>query len=155
MSRVAVTIWNDRISPVFESAGTIMVIEMVENRETSRSELDFRIFNSNDGGRGRYDRFYSPQFGGGLVCKKVERLRELGIDLLVCGAISNFAERLVNSAGIEVFGWVSGNKEEVIAALRGNKIGNADFLMPGCGRRGNRGRGGHGRGRLRHGGNFF
>ena len=155
MSRTAVTIWNDRISPVFESAGKIIVIETAENREISRSEWDFRVLHGSDEGNGHYDRFFSPHFGGALVYKKVEKLRELGIDLLVCGAISNFAARLVNSAGIEIIGWISGNKEEVIKALRGNTIGNADFLMPGCGRRGRRGRGGPGRGRLRHGGNFF
>ncbi|MCD6379471.1 hypothetical protein J7M07_03390 [bacterium] len=155
MSRIAITIWNDRISPVFESAGRVMVVEMVENREVSRSEWDLPVFRGDDENGGQYVRIFPPQFSGGMVSRKVERLRELNIDLLVCGAISDFAARFVNSAGIEIIGWISGNIEEIIMALKENKIANAGFLMPGCGRRRRRGGGdGRGRGGLRHGSNY-
>jgi predicted Fe-Mo cluster-binding NifX family protein len=154
MSRIAITIWNNRISPVFESAGRVMVVEMVENREVSRSEWDLPVFRGNDESRGQHVRFLPPQFGGVMVSRKVERLRELNIDLLVCGAISDFAARFVNSAGIEVVGWISGNVEEIVVALEENKIANAGFLMPGCGRRRRGGRDARGRGRLGHGSNY-
>ncbi|MDZ7860781.1 MAG: NifB/NifX family molybdenum-iron cluster-binding protein [Candidatus Krumholzibacteriota bacterium] len=155
MSRIAITIWNDRISPVFESAGRIILVEVEQNHELSRSERELPVTPFHEAERGNYNRSFSPRFDEGLVCKKIERLRELDVDILVCGAISNFTAGLVSSAGIEIIGWISGYKEEVIQALIRNRIGDDGFLMPGCfGRRRRRGRRNSKDGRFRDGGNY-
>ena len=155
MSRIAITIWNDRISPVFESAGRIILVEVEQNRELSRTEQQLPAISSHSAAGGSYNRSFSPQFDEGLVCKKIERLRELDVDILVCGAISNFTAGLLTSAGIEIIGWISGYREEVIQALIKNSIGDDGFLMPGCfGRRRRRGRRNSKEGRFRNRRNY-
>lgn len=126
MERVAITIWRGRVSPVFESAGRILAVDMESGRELSRREYDLPVFIS---GRGA---------GGGLgvdravIFRKVDRLKEIGAGTLICGAVSDRVGRLLNSSGIEVIGWISGDAEEVVSACIDGSINDPVFLMPGC-----------------------
>ncbi len=78
---------------------------------------------------------------------RAQRLVELGVDLLVCGAISWPLEALLAAGGIRVISFVCGQVEEVVQALRDGSIKQERFSMPGCCRRGR-----HGRTRRRRGG---
>ncbi len=115
--KVAIPIWNQRISPVFDTACRVIVVDLVEGREASREEHDISGF--------------SP-------AERARELQELGIDMLVCGAVSNRQARLIDSMNIAVVPWVSAEIEELLAALRSGSIGEKDFLMPGCRGRGRR-----------------
>lgn len=43
-------------------------------------------------------------------------LKELGVEVLICGGIGGGARMALLSAGIEIFGGVSGNADEAVAA---------------------------------------
>ncbi|MBN2184907.1 MAG: hypothetical protein JW746_06225 [Candidatus Krumholzibacteriota bacterium] len=118
--KVAIPIWNQRISPVFDTACRIIVADIREGREVSRNEYDI---------------------GGFSPAERVRQLESLGINMLVCGAISNRQAQLVDSMNIAVIPWVSAEIEEVLGALSRGSIGETDFLMPGCRGRGRRRRG--------------
>ena len=118
--KVAIPIWNQRISPVFDSACRIIVVDIREGREVSSREYDISGF--------------SP-------AERVRQLETLGINMLVCGAISNRQAQLIDSLNIAVVPWVSAEIGEVLGALSCGSIGENDFLMPGCRGRGRRRRG--------------
>ena len=37
--RIAVPIWEDRISPVFDTASRLLIVEMEDQKDTSRFEI--------------------------------------------------------------------------------------------------------------------
>ena len=76
--------------------------------------------------------------------RKVEQLAKEGIGTLVCGAVSQELRAMVESRGIAVIPFVSGDVEEVVAAWLAGGIGQFAYAMPGCGCM--RRRHGHGRG---------
>jgi predicted Fe-Mo cluster-binding NifX family protein len=62
---------------------------------------------------------------------RARRLQSLGVNVLICGAISrSLAEHLAN-AGIDVIPFVSGSVEGVLAAYLAGELESAQFLMPG------------------------
>jgi len=135
MGRIAIPTWNGRISPVFDTTSRLLVVEVGKEGESSRFETDI-----------------SEHF----IHSKTKRLMELGIDTLICGAISGQFAYMVTTAGIELIPWISGQVEEVLQAfLRGNLF-NKQFLMPGHPVYRDKGPGkGHGRGRGRRRGIHF
>jgi predicted Fe-Mo cluster-binding NifX family protein len=107
--RIAIPTWNGRVSPVFDTASRLVVAEVDKGRERSRFETDI---------------------GEHFLPSKTMRLTQLGVDMLICGAISGQCAYMVTTAGIELIPWISGQVEEVLQAfLRGNLF-DTQFLMP-------------------------
>lgn len=109
--KAAFSCWEERIAPVFDSARQVLVAEAEAGRivRQQRQELDMP-----------------------LPLQKTLRLRELGVDVLVCGAISRPLQALVAAAGIQLIPFVSGELEDVIQAWSGGKLPASRFFMPGC-----------------------
>jgi len=124
--KVAMTVWNGRISPVLDAARSLLVVEMENGVASSRRE-EFVL--------------------GESVQEKLSRLEELGVETLVCGAVSRPLAKMIASRGIRLIPFVCGDSEEVLKAVAANRIPGTAFSMPGCGfgrrsrgRRGRRGR---------------
>jgi predicted Fe-Mo cluster-binding NifX family protein len=108
-----------------DTARQLLVAEVVGNREVSRQVVEI------------------PQ---ALVSHRVGFISELGIDLLICGAISRQFEQMLTASGIKTSPWFRGDVADVIAAHFNGNLQNSTFYMPGCGRRKREGRGGRRRG---------
>jgi hypothetical protein len=67
--------------------------------------------------------------------ERAQLLPRLGVDLLICGMISQTQQTALASAGIRIIPHICGRTEEVIAALLDGRIENGALLMPGCGGR--------------------
>ena len=109
--KVAIPIRNGRISPVFDAASRLILVEFESGVPTGRSE--FSIKESGNGAR-------------------VEMLQNLGVSTLICGAISNHIARIVERCGIELLPWVVGDIDDVIDAYCSDSLGTDGFIMPGC-----------------------
>lgn len=59
-------------------------------------------------------------------------LPKLGVDLLICGMISQTQQTVLASAGIRIIPCICGTMEEVIAAFVDGRLENGALLMPGC-----------------------
>lgn len=110
--KLAVTVWNQRIAPVFDSAGLVLVFSKEEGGALKQRQLSLR--------------------GKDLV-ERASLLRENEVDELVCGAISWEAEALVREEGILVYPFIAGDLEEVIQAWKKKCLYSEEFSMPGCG----------------------
>jgi predicted Fe-Mo cluster-binding NifX family protein len=129
--KVALSVWNNRVSPVFDASRHILIVEVVDGEEKSREEHSI-------------EELFPPI--------RARRIKELGIDLLICGAISNPVACLIDSIGIRLLPWVSGEVEEVIDVFKRGELAQPRYLMPGCRGRGRRvGRGWIGGGRHKNG----
>lgn len=119
--KIALTVWDGRISPVFDVSRQLVVYE-VEAKQLVGVQ------------RARFD-------DDRAACK-IEQLIRLGVNVLVCGAISEPLQTALVHQGIDVICFIAGEESEVIGAyLRGGLPSDA-LLMPGCrstkGRRGPR-----------------
>lgn len=121
--KVALPVWNGRVSPVFDAATRMLIVEMGEGGEVARRE---------------------ELIGDTLAPRRAWRLRELGVNVLLCGAISRPLSAMLAGAGITVVPFVTGEVEEVLSAYLTGAIAEPQYLMPGCGGRRMRHRGGRG-----------
>lgn len=111
--KVAITIWGNRISPVFDSAQTLLIAE-VEGDDI----IDRRI----------------ERMDGALFSRVLELLESLEVDVLICGALSMGTAALLEAVRIEVIPFIAGDAEEILSLyVDGEDL--ADFTMPGCPRR--------------------
>jgi predicted Fe-Mo cluster-binding NifX family protein len=122
--KVALPYWQDRISPVLDTADNFLLAD-VEGGISARRE---RI-----------------NLSGKSYSEKAEFLKKRGVNLLLCGAVSEYCQNVFFSGGIEVIPWLRGKVDCVIEALINKNLSEATFRMPGhCGQR-HRRRGGKGR----------
>ena len=110
--RVAIPTRGERISPVFDSAGQILLVDLDDGQERSRCVAPLPA---------------DPLVG------RVTRLEELGVKVLICGGISRALRGLIEAGGICVYSWTAGPVEEVLEAYRQGRLHEAEWLMPGCG----------------------
>jgi predicted Fe-Mo cluster-binding NifX family protein len=59
-------------------------------------------------------------------------MQGLGVDTLICGAISRAFSKVLEVSGIHVIPWISGDAEEVLEAYMNGTIHHSRYLMPGC-----------------------
>ncbi len=108
--KIAIPIWEDRISPVLDAASRLLIVEIVNQKEASRFETYFE---------------------GEELPHKCVRIRGLGIRTLICGAVSTSFSKMLEASGINIISGISGHPEAVLDAyLRGN-LYHSKFLMPG------------------------
>ncbi|MGD2108039.1 MAG: NifB/NifX family molybdenum-iron cluster-binding protein [Phycisphaerae bacterium] len=112
--RVAVPVWGERVSPVFDVANRLLMADIEGDQEIFRNEL---ILDEREPGR------------------RAQRVAELHVDVLICGAISEALETMLTSAGVEVVAQICGPTDEVLHAFVSGRLTGDVFLMPGCGNR--------------------
>jgi len=111
MERVALAIWNERISPVFDVSRRLLVLEIDAGLISSRTEVAL-----------------DPDEVG----RKAARLAEHQIQVLICGSISRCLAGLLESRGIRLLSFVTGPVEEVITAYLEDALPHPRLIMPGC-----------------------
>lgn len=104
--------WNHRIAPVFDVAQKLLLVDIDPLRTDSNP----------------HEILLPPEPDE----RKIKRMSELGIDVLVCGAVSRFMETMLVNAGIQVIGFVAGSCREIIDALKSGDFHGKDYAMPGC-----------------------
>jgi predicted Fe-Mo cluster-binding NifX family protein len=109
--RIAIPIFQKRISPVFDVAGKLVLVDVENNREFQREEKTL-----------------SP-------CDPLERAKQvigLGANVLICGAISRPLEIALIAGNIQVISFTCGSVEDVLKAFLSGRLNEHAFLMPGC-----------------------
>lgn len=108
--KAAFTTWNQRIAPVFDVAGQIVV--------THRSDTE-----------GKLEQIRLPI---GTAVEKILFLHQLKINVLVCGAMTQSTILTAEAYGIEVLPFIAGWQQEVIECWRQDQPLETRFIMPGC-----------------------
>ena len=137
--KVAVPVHEGGISPVFDWAQRLLVVDHHGRGEETRREESLADL--------------APSFRPG-------RLVQLGVETLLCGGVSAPVAAMLQSQGIRVLPGISGDVDAVLEAFFAGRLPDPAFAMPGwrgCEkgmqgrRRCGRGPGGRGRGRGRRG----
>ena len=109
--RIAIPIWEDKVSPVLDTALRLLVVEVEYHREVSRF-----IYNIDEQD----------------LIRRCLRIRNLNVDTLICGAVSRPFLHMLLASGVDVIQEISGRAEEVLKAYFHGNLFYSRFLMPGC-----------------------
>ncbi|HSA25370.1 MAG TPA: NifB/NifX family molybdenum-iron cluster-binding protein [Phycisphaerae bacterium] len=123
--RMVIPQWQDRVSPVFDVAANLLLIDVEESREIGRQEVALPATND--------------------PARRAHQVAQLQASILICGAISWPLETALNAAGVQVISQICGQVNDVIQSFLIGDLANDAFRMPGCCRR-RRFRGGRGGG---------
>jgi len=94
--KTAIATFATRVSPRFDCAQSILVVTTNEGGPPERQELS-----TSD---------WAPH-------ERINRLLELGVDTVICGGIDRRSTASLQSAGVTIYGWVTGEAEDALAAL--------------------------------------
>lgn len=109
--KAAFAIWDSKISPVFDVTRQIHVVDAEAGKILGETQASL---------------------SGEMPTQKALRLAELGVQTLVCGAISRHTQVMVEVRGIRVIPFVTGELHEVINAWLSATLENELFAIPGC-----------------------
>jgi predicted Fe-Mo cluster-binding NifX family protein len=112
--KIAIPDWQGRVSPVFDSASKALLVEATE------------------GGQVRREMASIP---GDDALERARWLRRLGVEVLICGAISRHVETALAAAGIVVIPNTCGQVDDVLKAFLNGRLNEKGFMMPGTLRR--------------------
>lgn len=102
--QVALTVWCGRISPLFDATRTLLVADVKDRTITARH--------------------YEP-LDDDSALSRADRLNALGVDVLICGGISEAFADLIEARGIKLIPFSTGEVEEVLQAYLAGRI---DFV---------------------------
>ncbi len=126
-SRVAITVWEGRVSPVFDVSREAVILTVEDMAVTDRCQVSIQA--------------PTPRL-------KLDRIAALRVQTLICGAISEPLHRELTAVGVNVQSFVAGEIDQVIGSFVTGNLPSQVLTMPGC--RGQQNRFRHRRGR-RHG----
>ena len=109
--KVALATWNGRISPVFDVARQLLMLDVEDGRVIARRE---------------------ETLPGTEQQAQADRLAALGPQTLICGAISQPMAAMLASTKIRVIPFTAGDVERVLGAWLLGTLPNPALSMPGC-----------------------
>ena len=109
--RIAIPLWEDKVSPVLDTAARLLVIEVKNQKEASRFETNM---DEED------------------LSRRCYHIRGLAVDTLICGAISRPFSRMLLASGIDIIPEISGPIDDILDAYLQGNLFHSRFLMPGC-----------------------
>jgi len=107
--KIAIPQWHSRVSPVFDTAGAFVLLELEDGREVRRER---------------------NAFPPGDAYTRIKTLRQFGADVLICGAVSGPLKRALIAAGIDVIPFICGEVRDVVEAYLCNGL-DERYLQPG------------------------
>ncbi len=109
--KVALATWNGRVSPVFDVARQVVLLDIEEGRVVSRRE---------------------EALPGTEPQAQADRLAALGSQTLICGAISKAMAGLLAAVNVRVIPFTAGDIEAVLAGWLAGNLPDPALSMPGC-----------------------
>jgi len=109
--KIAIPVYGDNISNVFDFAHRLLLMDIENTKVVNRSEVALESQSL-------------PQ--------RVGQLKSLGVDVLVCGAISRLLANMATASGIQLLPYVTGRVNDVLQAYLDGQLVQPQFTMPGC-----------------------
>ena len=93
---IAIPTFTTRVSPRFDCAQSILVVTVDNGEPLERRELEASE--------------WAPH-------ERINKLLELGVDTVICGGIDCWSVASLQSAGVTVYGWMTGEVEDALVAM--------------------------------------
>jgi predicted Fe-Mo cluster-binding NifX family protein len=112
--RVAIPVFGARVSPRFDCAPSLLLFTVENGKVLERGEVLLTHWD---------------------VGQRLERLRELDIQALICGGIDGHSAQVLKAHQIQVTAWVAGEAEEAMKSFIRGDLKSGLFPYPGCRRK--------------------
>ena len=100
---IAVPVYQDRISPLMDVSNRYIVYETEDGEIKQKMDISLNA----DG-----------------ESQRVDKLKEIGINTIICGAVSGYIAHLVNDRGMRLLSMIYGPIDEIIAHYLDNTLGS-------------------------------
>lgn len=110
MERVAIPVFESRISPVLDSCHRMVVVDIEKGCEICRQELNLDKMS---------------------IHERIEVLTRWGIRKIICAGVSDVMCRFLAGKNIALISGIAGELEKIIDAYLCNRLDDACFMMPG------------------------
>jgi hypothetical protein len=107
---IAISNWQGRVSPLFDVSDRLLRMEVQGRQELRREAI---LLTTRD------------------PFARARQISDLGIDVLICGAISFTLETAIGSTGVRVVGFICGDVDAVASAFLDRRLTDSRFQMPG------------------------
>jgi len=108
--KIALPVWQDNVSSVLDFANKLLLVELENGAEIGRNEIVI------------------PEQSGP---ERAAKLRQLGVNVLICGAISRQLAYMLSSSGISVLPFITGSIEQILIAYMTGNLSLPQYAMPG------------------------
>jgi predicted Fe-Mo cluster-binding NifX family protein len=108
--RIGIPVWENKVSPVLDTASRLMVVELKNKGLMSRFEI---CLDERD------------------LSRRCLRIQDLCVDTLICGAVTRHFSDLLKASGIRLIQGISGQPEAVLNAYLDGTPALSKYLMPG------------------------
>jgi predicted Fe-Mo cluster-binding NifX family protein len=108
---IAIPVWQERVSPVLDTAARLLLVEHHRGSEANRREITLAPSSAEALARG---------------------IADLHVDVLLCAALSEPLWRALEARGVRVRPHLCGDAEEVLRAFYCGRLKQPEFRMPGC-----------------------
>jgi len=109
--KIAIPVFGARVSPRFDCAPNLLFFTVEDGKVLDRGEVVLS--------------YLSPY-------QRLERVRELGIQALICGGIDGYSTHALQDHKVQVISWVAGEAEEAIKHFLKGDLKSGSFLYSRC-----------------------
>jgi len=110
MKRIAIPVFQSRVSPVFDCCSQVLIVDIEQNREMKRTEITLENLSE---------------------FERLNLLNKLGVTIVICAGISqSFHDKLV-VAEISLITGIAGEVCKVLSAFMCDRLTDPCFHMPG------------------------
>jgi predicted Fe-Mo cluster-binding NifX family protein len=109
MTKIAIPIFHERISPVLDSCKRLLIIDVEHGREQERMEIFLDDLSLTD---------------------RCQFIRKIKVNVLICCGISDILDTMLQSAGVRLICGIVGNVEQVVSAFLNDRLNDPCFHMP-------------------------
>ena len=110
MERVAIPVFESRVSPVLDSCQRMVVVDIENGLEIRRQEISFEKM---------------------PIHQRIEIIARWGIRKIICAGVSDLMCRYLAGKNIALVSGIAGEIEKIINAHICNRLDDACFMMPG------------------------
>jgi predicted Fe-Mo cluster-binding NifX family protein len=107
--KIAIPVFEDRISPRFDCARALFLYEIEGHRAVGQKEISCEGWND---------------------IERVSQLKSLGVDTLICGGLPNYLLNFLMNRGIKVIPWVAGDTGQVLTLFLRGKLNSCTVISP-------------------------
>ncbi|CAB1081687.1 hypothetical protein JY97_09410 [Alkalispirochaeta odontotermitis] len=110
MERVAIPVFESRVSPVLDSCHRLVVVDIEKGHEIHRQELTLEKMSINE---------------------RIEVMARWGIRKIICAGVSEVMCRFLAGKNIALVSGIAGELDKIINAYICDRLSDACFVMPG------------------------
>jgi len=108
--RIALPIWQDKVSPLLDTASRLLIVDTKNKTEVFRFET------------------YLDEVD---ISRRCQRIQSMELDVLICGALSRPFAMMLKAGGIDLIAGITGQIEKVLQTFLHNRRLLSHYLMPG------------------------